>query len=465
MCLPSLTGQSVVKNLDISRPRRQQSSSVYDSNDDFRDVEMMDEKIAAMVLTSLSVSPKSPPPMYYHGHTPHKEHLESQYPYPDSHLSSSVASSGFYSGPSERDDHSPPLAPLSESAPACMGFKPPTPGVSDDDSSNGSGRLLICEEEDTLYQCTWRGCKEISTTSNAIERHIRRVHFDRDSDLELTDNEEEFHYTEVDVTSQSINNITRSFAAMNTSSPKERATTVSSGVPPAHHRPNPKIGMSPPVAGNTHRDAHLHRRRHISEGGEQHAPIATQMAARPETSSGGVVIGSAAPGNVVGGIFAMDSSVIPKGMSSSFGSGGAGVFDHDYQRKFSKHVPQPQQASSVPTHASLFQEGPLASLPITISQGQIQKSLSWQIHSSSPAGNMVSPPQRPNKLTPHERLMQHQAQSPKSSVSPSTFKAAPGHHRRPRSEVRKCRKVYGMEHRDQWCTQCKWKKACTRFVD
>ena len=25
------------------------------------------------------------------------------------------------------------------------------------------------------------------------------------------------------------------------------------------------------------------------------------------------------------------------------------------------------------------------------------------------------------------------------------------------------RQVYGMEHREQWCTQCKWKKACTRF--
>ena len=26
-----------------------------------------------------------------------------------------------------------------------------------------------------------------------------------------------------------------------------------------------------------------------------------------------------------------------------------------------------------------------------------------------------------------------------------------------------CRKVYGMEQRELWCTQCKWKKACTRF--
>ncbi|KAI8764663.1 zinc finger protein 704, partial [Biomphalaria glabrata] len=71
-------------------------------------------------------------------------YLDTQLTCPDSHLSSSVASSGFYSGHSERDDHSPPLPPLSESAPALMGYQPPTP-ASDDDSSNSSGRLLICE--------------------------------------------------------------------------------------------------------------------------------------------------------------------------------------------------------------------------------------------------------------------------------------------------------------------------------
>ena len=41
----------------------------------------------------------------------------------------------------------------------------------------------------------------------------------RDSDIELTDNEEEFHYTEVDNTSKSITTMTRHFAAMNTYSP------------------------------------------------------------------------------------------------------------------------------------------------------------------------------------------------------------------------------------------------------
>lgn len=37
--------------------------------------------------------------------------------------------------------------------------------------------------------------------------------------------------------------------------------------------------------------------------------------------------------------------------------------------------------------------------------------------------------------------------------------------RRMRGENKKCRKVYGMEHRELWCTQCKWKKACSRFGD
>ncbi|XP_053567965.1 SLC2A4 regulator [Bombina bombina] len=37
--------------------------------------------------------------------------------------------------------------------------------------------------------------------------------------------------------------------------------------------------------------------------------------------------------------------------------------------------------------------------------------------------------------------------------------------RKPRGEAKKCRKVYGMERRDMWCTACRWKKACQRFID
>ncbi|XP_005103223.1 zinc finger protein 704 [Aplysia californica] len=375
---------------DRFRRQRHTSGDRTDSEyGDFDEVEMMDETIAAMVLTSLSVSPKSPtmPTSFINKEVSGDPHT----PYPDSHLSSSVASSGFYSGHSERDDHSPPLAPLSESAPACVGF--PNPPHSDDDSSGSSGRLLICEEENAVsFRCTWRGCDHTSCTSDAMERHIRRAHFDRDSDLEMTDNEEEFHYTEVDVSSQSISTMTRSFAAMNTSSPQEHTT------------------FGP-------------RQRHISADNVS------------SDNAGGMAIKDTGHGM----------------------RGDGGVFDHDYQRKMSKHS---QSSSNVSSESQ--GQGQASSLPISISQGQIQKSLSWQIHSSSP-GALVSPTGRHSKLTPQERLFQHQAQSPKSNVAPTTVKVT--QHRRPRSEVRKCRKVYGMEHRDQWCTQCKWKKACTRFID
>ncbi|XP_034446832.1 zinc finger protein 704 isoform X1 [Hippoglossus hippoglossus] len=43
-------------------------------------------------------------------------------------------------------------------------------------------------------------------------------------------------------------------------------------------------------------------------------------------------------------------------------------------------------------------------------------------------------------------------------------KSIPGT-RKPRGEAKKCRKVYGMEKRDMWCTACRWKKACQRFTD
>ncbi|XP_069506979.1 SLC2A4 regulator isoform X2 [Ambystoma mexicanum] len=37
--------------------------------------------------------------------------------------------------------------------------------------------------------------------------------------------------------------------------------------------------------------------------------------------------------------------------------------------------------------------------------------------------------------------------------------------RKPRGDAKKCRKVYGMENREMWCTACRWKKACQRFMD
>ncbi|XP_076348160.1 uncharacterized protein LOC143245790 [Tachypleus tridentatus] len=52
-----------------------------------------------------------------------------------------------------------------------------------------------------------------------------------------------------------------------------------------------------------------------------------------------------------------------------------------------------------------------------------------------------------------------------STKSLSTSPKSSPQQRKVRLESRKCRKVYGMDNKDLWCTQCKWKKACIRFVD
>lgn len=50
-------------------------------------------------------------------------------------------------------------------------------------------------------------------------------------------------------------------------------------------------------------------------------------------------------------------------------------------------------------------------------------------------------------------------------TSPGANRSPLSPNRRTRGENKKCRKVYGMDHKEQWCTQCKWKKACSRFGD
>jgi len=46
------------------------------------------------------------------------------------------------------------------------------------------------------------------------------------------------------------------------------------------------------------------------------------------------------------------------------------------------------------------------------------------------------------------------------SPSPFVFKSSPTGMR----SDKKCRKVYGIDQKELWCTQCKWKKACGRFT-
>ncbi|XP_060106369.1 zinc finger protein 395 [Heteronotia binoei] len=104
----------------------------------------------------------------------------------------------------------------------------------------------------------------------------------------------------------------------------------------------------------------------------------------------------------------------------------------------------------------------LPSIQIPVSP-HIFTSISWAAATSTIP---TLSPVRSRSLSFSEQ--QQQQQPPpilKSHLIVASPPRAPSGTRKVRGEAKKCRKVYGIEHRDQWCTACRWKKACQRFLD
>ncbi|XP_067014542.1 zinc finger protein 395 isoform X2 [Anabrus simplex] len=100
-----------------------------------------------------------------------------------------------------------------------------------------------------------------------------------------------------------------------------------------------------------------------------------------------------------------------------------------------------------PEYQKQFKQSQSRAGPINIPN----RSLGWGSAATSPKHLKLSP-----------RSLSSQG-SALSLSAPNKLLGSPT--RKLRGDTKKCRKVYGMEHRDMWCTQCKWKKACTRFGD
>lgn len=209
-----------------------------------------------------------------------------------------------------------------------------------------------------VFQCTWRGCSMQFEACEEVEKHVRSQHL-RDSDL--TDNEEEFYYTEIEMDLLEEDNL------------------------------------------NSHLEAPL-----SPEGSSDRG------LPREEVSFSSIYTSSAPT------LSHLDMVRPPHE-------------DPEYRRTLMECVPGEASSAS----------------PINIPH--LSPSLPWQPHAyaASAPGIMVSP----------QKLMRLSPKTVSSSLKGSPL------HRKGRSESRKCRKIYGMENRDMWCTQCKWKKACTRFQD
>lgn len=101
----------------------------------------------------------------------------------------------------------------------------------------------------------------------------------------------------------------------------------------------------------------------------------------------------------------------------------------------------------------------LPSFQIPVSP-HIYTSISW---AAAPSTASSLSPVRSRSLSFSEPLQP--APAVKSHLVVTSPPRAQSSTRKARGEAKKCRKVYGIEHRDQWCTACRWKKACQRFLD
>uniref|UniRef100_A0A8C3TX99 SLC2A4 regulator n=1 Tax=Catharus ustulatus TaxID=91951 RepID=A0A8C3TX99_CATUS len=266
----------------------------------------IDEVMAAAVLTSLSASPLvlGHPPAT-HAPEPSSE-VWKEAPAMSSSCSSSSNTSGDWSWDpsSDRSTPSTPSPPLSSHPDGThFVFGEPTPRKRKNSTK-------------VMFKCLWKSCGKVLSSSSGMQKHIRTMHLGRKADLEQSDGEEDFYYTELDV---DVDALTDGLSSLTPVSP-------TSSVPPAF--PGPEAPLPPAL------------------------PILDLALASPCSPPG------------------------PPGRSIAV-------------------APHP-----VPSH-----------------------------------------PRCPPGVT------------------------VPCARRRPRGEAKKCRKVYGMEHREMWCTACRWKKACQRFLD
>uniref|UniRef100_A0A8C6X209 SLC2A4 regulator n=1 Tax=Naja naja TaxID=35670 RepID=A0A8C6X209_NAJNA len=213
--------------------------------------------------------------------------------------SSNHSGDGSWDPPSDFSTPSTPSPPLTEATQFLFGEPVPR-------KRKNSTKVM--------FKCLWKSCGKVLSSSSGMQKHIRAIHLGRKADLDQSDGEEDFYYTELDVNVDSLTDGLSSLTPVSPTSP----------VPP----PFP-----------------------VLEEVQKILPIPLN----PKVS-------------VV------------------------------------SHLSQSWSCTHQPTHVVLF------------------------------------PP----------------------AVGTSSLKVWES---KPRGEAKKCRKVYGMENRSMWCTACRWKKACQRFVD
>ncbi|NWX95084.1 S2A4R regulator, partial [Nothoprocta ornata] len=222
----------------------------------------LDEVMAAAVLTSLSSSPlvlgplpgapsagKAPRSRYrcrcrWRRADPPLAEAWPEAPAMSSSCSSSSNTSGEWSWEAASDRSSPS-----------------TPDEGGGGAGSGAGFLMPCVQNSTkvMFKCLWKSCGKVLSSSSGMQKHIRTAHLGRKADVEQSDGEEDFYYTELDVNVDSLTDGLSSLTPVSPTSSVPPAFPVLEAppgpvAPPAAPEPAPLSRSAPSALCHVHTD-------------------------------------------------------------------------------------------------------------------------------------------------------------------------------------------------------------------
>ncbi|XP_070797930.1 SLC2A4 regulator [Pituophis catenifer annectens] len=360
----------------------------------------IDEVMAAAVLTSLSTSP------VVLGHQPNGFSAEMNCDvWKEAPLRSSSCSSSNHSGDGSWDPPSDLSTPSTPSPPLTADITTSILSSLQSDLEETEATQFLFGEPvprkrknstKVMFKCLWKSCGKVLSSSSGMQKHIRAIHLGRKADLDQSDGEEDFYYTELDVNVDSLTDGLSSLTPVSPTSPVPPPFPVLEEVQKVLPIPlNPKVS----VVSHLSQSAPLNLLSHSAPTGLGHIQTDHAYQAMGPT---GVLADLKAP---------------PAGMEISISWQQPALFPPPLPPVLFKSP----SSCLTPIRPADSEEKRLQGPPVSVAKGQ--------------------------------------------PLLPSSVPKPAAGTRKPRGEAKKCRKVYGMENRSMWCTACRWKKACQRFVD
>lgn len=299
-----------------------------------------------------------------------------------------------------------------------------------------------------IYKCTWPGCLHQSEHCQQIEKHVRTQHLGRtDLNDESSDREEEFYYTEIEIDDNSMGS-SSSNSSLSHSVPHSPSISNDSSQLSGSQSPTPSpqthIFFAHSAPTFSHLEDHEYERRQQNSDFE---PKVIQL-----NNDFNCI-------NALNG-FNANNNNNNENNKINYNSNNNNINNNTFAVNAvkAKHKSLLSTPINIPGISSLSSNRPAhqyatSAPPVSLQSPRINHKY-MRLNSNN---NRVSNGSNGTTIgSLSTTIGTTLLQSSPNKTSPS---------KRGRGESRKCRKVYGMDNRDSWCTQCKWKKACTRFTD